>query len=192
MIINVNNQEYEVSKHPEFTRYATSKCGKVFALKIIKKGHNVRISQYSISDEWYEVSQFIVKAKHTPRYKKCRVTLNSKTKIVSVHRFILECWVGIKPKTIITRHLNGISTDNRLENLCYGTVQENVDDSFKHDGNYAQGERNGRARLNENDVITIRQRFSNGETAKEIHADYPFVTDVSVNNVCRGITWKHI
>jgi len=44
----------------------------------------------------------------------------------------LETSVGPCPEGHVTRHLNGDPTDNRLENLRWGTRSENQRDSVKH------------------------------------------------------------
>lgn len=50
-----------------------------------------------------------------------------------VHSLLLESFVGLRPsKSHVTRHLNGIPDDNRLENLAWGTVSENSLDDIKH------------------------------------------------------------
>src|SRR5690606_3165342 len=95
------------------------------------------------------------------------------TKLVSVHRFMLECWVGVRPRSIVVRHLDGNSLHNELDNLAYGTVKQNVEDAFRHAGNYAEGIKNGRARLTEDDVRAIRARFDAGEPVPSICRDYP-------------------
>ena len=41
------------------------------------------------------------------------------------HDWVLAAFVGPKPKGSVVRHLNDIPTDNRLENLAYGTYSEN-------------------------------------------------------------------
>lgn len=52
------------------------------------------------------------------RYKTCRV-----------HRLVLLAFVGPCPEGMECRHLNGIKTDNRPENLAWGTFEENCDDN---------------------------------------------------------------
>lgn len=52
---------------------------------------------------------------------------------------MLECWVGVRPRSQVARHLDGNSLHNELSNLKYGTVKENVEDAFMHTGNYAEG-----------------------------------------------------
>lgn len=58
------------------------------------------------------------------------VRIGSKTR--TVHQLVLAAFVGPKPPGMLTRHLNGINTDNRLENLVYGTYSENGKDTSLH------------------------------------------------------------
>jgi len=63
------------------------------------------------------------------------VTLSKKgkTKVVRVHKIILETFVGPCPKGMEARHLNDVKTDNRLgANLVYGTHAENMKDISKN------------------------------------------------------------
>lgn len=55
---------------------------------------------------------------------------------VSVHTIVLEAFVGPRPEGKLCRHLNGDPTDNRLENLRWGTQKENAQDSILHGTNY--------------------------------------------------------
>ena len=53
-------------------------------------------------------------------------------KVMKVHSLVLAAFVGPRPEGMVTRHLNGDSTDNRLENLRYGTPSENMLDRNTH------------------------------------------------------------
>ncbi|MFG6139520.1 hypothetical protein [Halomonas sp. B23F22_10] len=192
MIICVESQSIEVAQHPVFTYYATSRDGRVFTRPAVRFKGMRRAGPLPRASHWVEVAQFTVQPKYTPPYRKCRVTQDGKTKIVSVHRFMLECWIGIQPRSQIVRHLNGDALRNELDNLAYGTVKENVEDAFRHSGNYAEGAKNGRARLTECDVRDIRARFDSGESVPSISPDYPQVSNNSVANAAKRFTWSHL
>lgn len=49
-----------------------------------------------------------------------------------VHRLVLEAFVGPCPAGMECRHLNGNPSDNRLENLAWGTKRENGYDRVLH------------------------------------------------------------
>lgn len=49
-----------------------------------------------------------------------------------VHQLVLEAFVGPRPEGLVARHLNGDPTDNRPENLAWGTQSENQYDSVRH------------------------------------------------------------
>lgn len=52
-----------------------------------------------------------------------------------VHVCVLEAFVGPCPEGMETRHLNGNPSDNRLDNLCWGTPKENGEDRIRHGTN---------------------------------------------------------
>ena len=49
-----------------------------------------------------------------------------------VHHLVLEAFVGPRPEGALARHLNGNRTDNRAENLRWGTASENALDRVEH------------------------------------------------------------
>lgn len=192
MRIYVGKEAINVREHPEFDYYAASKDGRIFTKPCLRLRGLPKSGPRPRANYWREVSTFVVQPKHTPPYRKCRITQGGETRLVLVHRFILECWEGVQPQEVVTRHLNGDSLDNRLCNLKYGTIRENVQDTFKHSGNYAEGEKNGRASLTEDDVRNIRKRFDLGERVAEIQRDYPYVTKTTIDYAAKRKTWPHI
>ncbi|WP_416372568.1 NUMOD4 motif-containing HNH endonuclease [Corynebacterium variabile] len=54
----------------------------------------------------------------------------------TVHSLVLEAFIGPRPAGAVTRHLNGVANDNRLENLTWGTQRENAFDTVKHGMNH--------------------------------------------------------
>lgn len=58
---------------------------------------------------------------------------HGESRIFFVHQLVLYAFIGAKPsKYCICRHLNGVPTDNRVENLAWGTYKENAQDTLFH------------------------------------------------------------
>jgi len=55
-----------------------------------------------------------------------------------IHVLMLEAFVGSRPEGLLGLHRNGQNTDNRVENLYWGTPTENVADAIRH-GTYRNG-----------------------------------------------------
>lgn len=68
-------------------------------------------------------------------YQGVNLLKEGKQKRHLIHRLVLEAFVGPCPEGMECRHLNGDPTDNRLENLCWGTPRENADDRIRHGTN---------------------------------------------------------
>lgn len=99
-----------------------------------------------------------------------------------VHRLVLETFVGPCPPGMECRHLDGDKQNNRLDNLCWGTHQENEKDKVRH----------GLTKLTKNKVKVIRYlrdaaKFSLGDIAWQFN-----VCKATVCFVVNRKTWKHI
>lgn len=58
------------------------------------------------------------------------VSLRGGSRRKPVHQLIMKTFVGEPKKGQEVCHINGIPTDNRLENLKYGTHSENMIDVY--------------------------------------------------------------
>lgn len=115
-----------------------------------------------------------------------------------VHRLLLETFVSECPLKMECMHLNGDRTDNRLENLRWGTRQENQLDRRNH-GTDNGGERHPLSKLTKKQVLEIKKlgkkyKFRKGEAGgnyKEIAKKYN-ISPGTVGSIVRGITWKSV
>jgi len=76
---------------------------------------------------------------------------NGKQKKRLVHKLVLEAFVGPCPEGMQTRHLKNDKLNNRLDNLKWGTLQEQVEDRKKH-GSTPKGNKHHRSKLTEKEV----------------------------------------
>ena len=74
-----------------------------------------------------------------------------------VHKAVLLAWDREPFNGEECRHLNDISNDNRLENLCWGTRLENVEDK-RRNGGIPYGERSKSHKLTNIQVMEIREK----------------------------------
>lgn len=113
-----------------------------------------------------------------------------------VHRLILETFVGLCPEGMECRHLDGDKTNNHIENLCWGTGQEQHEDRRKHGTGAEQTARRGEdcsyAKLTEEIVKRIRwlystKLFTQNQLAKQFHLHQVTISEIVLRKI-----WKHI
>lgn len=75
---------------------------------------------------------------------------------VYIHRGVCEAFHGAPPDGNECRHLNGDITDNRSDNLRWGTAIENARDKRLH-GTDGRGERNAFAKLTRSAVSSMKE-----------------------------------
>ena len=92
---------------------------KLFRLGVLENWHKYHIGQNS--PNWKGGRHITENG-----YIRCTIFVNGKTKLVYEHRLVMEKYLGrplLKKESV--HHLNGIKTDNRLENLLLTTVSHN-------------------------------------------------------------------
>jgi hypothetical protein len=78
-------------------------------------------------------------------YPSVRLTINGKRTRLAVHRLVAWHYLPHRPDPLHEiRHLNGDKTDNRAENLAWGTRKENAEDRRQH-GRTSRGQRHSEA-----------------------------------------------
>lgn len=92
---------------------------------------------------------------------------------------VLAAFVGPRPEDQVIRHLNGDRSDSRVENLAYGTQQENCQDTAMYCGINTQ-------RLSPSDVAEIKNRRRNGESRRALAKEY----QVDESTIWRAVTGR--
>lgn len=81
---------------------------------------------------------------------------NGVVRAFKVQHLVLLAFVGPRPDGKECCHKDGHRTNNRADNLYWGTPQQNEADKLRH-GTHARGERNGNAKLTDEQVEQIRR-----------------------------------
>ncbi len=92
-------------------------------------------------------------------YKSVALRKGGRRTHYGVHRLVLEAFVGPGADGDQGAHLNGRKDDNRACNLVWAQAKENNDHKKFH-GTWPAGEKNGQARLTEEDVRKIRASYT--------------------------------
>lgn len=133
------------------------------------------------------IQEHILKPAQYDKYGHQMVTLkvNGIQKHRTVHSLILEAFVGERPKDKpVIRHIDGNPRNNCLENLVYGTHQENSIDMVD------QG-RQGSQKLDREKVLEIREKLNKVIPHRIIAKEYG-VHPSSIMDIKMRRTYKHI
>jgi hypothetical protein len=123
-----------------------------------------------------------------------------------VARLVLSAFVGPRPDNQQVRHFpDRTVTNNRLDNIQWGTARENYDDIEIHGtrprgarhwsktlpDRVVSGSRVGTSKLTEADVVLIRRLRKEGIGPYALGKRFG-VHRKTITRICAGRTWKHI
>ena len=157
---------------PSFPMYEITTSGKIWS----KKHHkylqfNKQRGKYLLVDLW-----------------------NGKRFPCKVHRLVLETYIGPCPRGMECRHLNGNPSDNRLENLKWGTRSENMQDAVRH-GTIGKsslgkfGEEHPSSKLSDADRRLIFSAYHDGAYTQQELADLFGVSQHCTKTIVNNEKW---
>lgn len=132
-------------------RYMVSNMGRVMSLRErkyhTKNGYVTKKIKYILRPVTYKLSPAALKGRKTSLRSYSMVTLckDGVKKNVYVHKLVTETFLGVKPRGLVTDHINGNKYDNRLSNLRFVTPRQNV--CFSENAKSPQGKRPIRIKL---------------------------------------------
>jgi hypothetical protein len=137
-----------------------------------------------------EPQRILRNAKTKDGYPYVGLNIPGKRRFIRVHQLVLIAFIGPCPPGMEACHNDGDTSNCFLENLRWDTVANNTLDKYKH-GSFLLGENAPRAKLNNEQVIKIREMASQGYGYRQLGRMF----SVGHHNICCIVhkkTWKHI
>ena len=106
-----------------------------------------------------------------------------------VHTVVLLAFAGPRPEGAEGTHLDGVKTNNQLDNLAWRTKRDNEADKIRH-GTKVAGTGQKAAKLNDDAVRAIRA--AKGVESVSVLAKRYGVSVSVVYGVWKGVGWKHV
>ena len=123
----------------------------------------------------------ILKPGRFNKYGHVSVILGWRTPGRPVHHIVAETFLGPRPEGHVVCHNNGNPTDNRLENLRYGTYSENAADIYRQRGK--------KYKLSIDDVQEIRRLLKEGTLSQTEIGKMFGVTPNAISGIKRGVNY---
>lgn len=131
-------------------------------------------------------------------YYKIGLHKDGKTKFFSIHRLVALSFLPNPNDYNVINHIDGNPSNNYVENLEWCTQSHNIQHAYDtglKTGKSAihKGINNPNVKLNEQDVLNIRNDKKNGITIKESYKKYKHkITYKGFENIWFGYTWKNL
>jgi HNH endonuclease/NUMOD4 motif len=129
------------------------------------------------------------------KYKEVSLYLEPQVgKMMYVHRLVYMAFVGDIPNGMSINHIDGNKANNNISNLELVTPSQNMKHAFDmglSKNPVFHGSNHGMAKLTEEKVLEIRDKYSKGIMPKELSKQYP-IPFGTICKICYRKTWKHI
>jgi len=132
--------------------YQISNSGKVKSL--LRKAKNSRGS-----DKVYPEKLLKLKT-NNDGYFAVTLIKNHVKKTINIHRLVACAFIDNLQNKKTVNHINGVKTDNNVNNLEWATVYENIQHAIKHGLRKApKGEKHGNSKLTDEEAEYIRNNY---------------------------------
>ena len=157
---------------PSYNDYSADKCGNIYSHK---HGQCKLMSPY-IGNKGY---------------KMLLIHMAGVRKNKSVHRLIAEAYLDNYSESLYVNHINGVKTDNRVENLEMCTNQENMDHA-RISGLILSKQNHSMAKLTNVEVIFIKNLLASTSISQGNIGKMFGVSKMTINHINIGLIWRDV
>lgn len=117
--------------------------------------------------------------------------INLYRKTYKTHRIVAEAFLPNVENKPVVNHKNGIKSDNRVENLEWATISENIihalDTNLQH-----HGEKSVRSKLTNEQVLEIREKLQHEGIKSRDLANMYNVSETTIYSIKYNLKWKRV
>lgn len=124
-------------------------------------------------------------------YRLCVNKEGSRRTTIKVHRWVAEAFIPNPENKPQVNHINGVKTDNRVENLEWCTASDNIKHSFSLGLSCNKGENHPSSTLKEVDVMNIRLLGGEGVSRITLSTTYK-VSLTQIGRILNRKSWSHL
>ena len=165
---------------PNFEGYQVSSLGKVKGIDRLKKGRNtLRLIR----------GQELKQSPNKKGYLETRLRKNG-THTRLIHKLVSSAFLTKPEHCTQINHINGIKTDNRIENLEWVTQSENQLHAYKLGLQPSRaGENNSNTKITDKNVTLLKQLYNSGMSIVEVSNSININVSI-IRQIIYGKTWK--
>ncbi len=131
-------------------------------------------------------------SKDTRGYPQMLLAKNGNKKTIKVHRLVASAFIPNPDNKRTINHINGIRTDNRVENLEWATDSENIKHAFATGLMVGmKGEKHPLTKLSNENIREIRLLIACGKRGVDIAKAYN-VNPCVISAIKKNKSWKHV
>lgn len=110
-----------------------------------------------------------------------------------IHRMLLETFKPTEDKSLQSNHIDGVKTNNHIDNLEWVTASRNLEHSYEINlREPMKGEKNCGAKLTEIEVKQLKGLYLTGQYKQKELAEIFLISDSQVSRIVNNNQWKHL